>query len=114
MSIQKYLYLAVIINTTEDSVCVAAVTKETWDTHKMYDDPSDIEDIVARIAVNGYFMESSGVDYSFLDIIEKNGNPLTAKDASVLVRDLQSNGFTINTEFAKNIHDLSDGLYQIA
>lgn len=29
---------AVIINTTEDSVCVAAVTKETWDTHKMYDD----------------------------------------------------------------------------
>lgn len=59
-------------------------------------------------------MESSGVDYSFLDIIEKNGNPLTAKDASVLVRDLQSNGFTINTEFAKNIHDLSDGLYQIA
>lgn len=114
MSIQKYLYLAVIINTNEDSVCVAAVTKDTWDTHKMYDDPSDIEDVVARISVNGYFMESSGVDYSFLDIIEKDGNPLTSKDASGLVRDLQSNGFTINNEFAKNIHDLSDGLYQMA
>jgi hypothetical protein len=114
MSIQKYLYLAVIIDTSQDVVCVAAVTKDTWDTHKMYDDPNDIEDIVSRISVNGYFMESSGMDYSLLDVIEKNGMPLTSKDAHILVNDLESNGFTINNEFAKNIHELSEGLYQMA
>lgn len=114
MSIQKYLYLAVIIDTSHDSVCVAAVTKDTWDTHKMYDNPSDIEDIVARINVAGYFMESSGMDYSLIDIIEKDGLPLTSKDASGLVTDLEAHGFTVNPEFAKNIHDISEGLFQIA
>ena len=114
MSVQKYLYLAVIIDTSHDSVCVAAVTKDTWDTHKMYDNPNDIEDIVSRINVTGYFMESSGMDYSLIDIIEKDGMPLTVKDAATLVSDLQSNGFTINSEFAQNIHELSEGLYQMA
>ena len=114
MSIQKYLYLAVIIDTSKDVLCVAAVTKDTWDTHKMYDDPNDIEDIVSRINVNGYFMESSGMDYSLIDIIEKDGLPLTSKDAAGLIIDLESHGFTVNTDFAKNIHEISAGLFQMA
>lgn len=113
MSIQKYLYLAVLIDTSHDSVCVAAVTKDTWDNHKMYDNTDDIEDVVARIQVSGYFLESSGLDFSFLDIIEKNEIPLTPKDAPALMNEIKKSGFVINHDFAHKIHEDSNGQYTV-
>lgn len=113
MSVQKYLYLAVLIDTKMDSLCIAAVTKDTWDNHKMYDDPDDIESVVSRIEVSGYFIESSGMDFSFLDIVEKNEIPLTQKDAHALMSDILLSGFTINTDFAQKIHQDSMGHYEV-
>lgn len=111
MNSKNNLYLAVLVETENNFVCIAAVTKTTWDTRKLLDHPDDIEDIVSNISLPGYELESSGMDYSFLDIITKDGEDLIFDDVPQLIEDLIKEGYTVNQDFSKHLEDSSVGLY---
>lgn len=114
MKAQNELYLAVLIDTDQDVVCIGTVTKQTWDAHQLLDEPDDIEHIVSTISVPGYGLESSGMDFSLLDIVTKDEEDLPTDGALQLTKDLISAGYTVNVDFAKHLEQTSCGLYRPA
>ena len=117
MSIQKSIYLALLVdNENNRSLCIASVLQDTWDNHSLMDDPDEIEDIVGQIQIPGYKLESSGMDYSLLDIIslasDQEDTMLDESHYATLKSAILKEGYIINQELAEHIRTSSEGIYE--